>query len=177
MAVTPGNEKTLATALCWVDSAGALAREEQMAGTEMSWVGWPTVDGSCGTDANFSVLIGMGSQTTAPEGCWEFIRQYFVGADPTEENGFPLYRPALEKYFVLAKEKESTQSEVKITERDVERLQALFSQICRVAINDKTLLQIIQEEGAAYFSGDQSLENTVKLIQSRASLYLAEQKN
>ena len=41
---------------------------------------------------------------------------------------------------------------------------------------DETIVNIISEESSMYFSGDQSAEDTAKLIQSRVSLYLQEQR-
>ena len=40
---------------------------------------------------------------------------------------------------------------------------------------DRQILDIITENGRMYLAGDKSLEETVKNIQSRASLYMAEQ--
>ena len=39
---------------------------------------------------------------------------------------------------------------------------------------DEKLLSIVREGAGAYFAGDKSLADTVRLIQNRASLYLSE---
>ena len=41
---------------------------------------------------------------------------------------------------------------------------------------DQSVLSIITEEAAGYLAGDRSVEETSRLIQSRVSLYIQEQK-
>ena len=42
------------TTLSWVNTVWKLANEEKIAGCILSTIGWPTVDGSCGTDIYYS---------------------------------------------------------------------------------------------------------------------------
>ena len=41
---------------------------------------------------------------------------------------------------------------------------------------DQNILDIVKEETAGYFAGQKALDDTVRLIQNRVSLYVAEQK-
>ena len=51
---------------------------------------------------------------------------------------------------------------------------AIFEGDVLVAQNDETLMDMIREDASAYFAGAKTLEETVKVIQSRVSIYVAE---
>ena len=53
---------------------------------------------------------------------------------------------------------------------------ALYSAIDKVYRWDRNLADIVTGEAGAYFAGDRSLDETAALIQSRASLYVNEQR-
>ncbi len=57
---------------------------------------------------------------------------------------------------------------------DRDALMAIFEGDVLVAQNDETLMDMIREDASAYFAGAKSLEETVKVIQSRVSIYVAE---
>ena len=42
-------------------------------------------------------------------------------------------------------------------------------------LNDKALISIIVDSGQRYVYGDKEIEDTIDIIQSRASIYMAEQ--
>lgn len=174
-------EKRLAMVLGYVTQGAYLAFEEYMAGERLSWIGWPTVDGSCGSILYLQSIYGVHSQTDAPEGCWEFLQYLLLRVDPAEPHGLPLYRPALLEHLELAQHEDTafgtimTQPYV-ITAEDAQRLLELIDRIETVGVYDETLLQIVEEEAAAYYAGNQTLDTALDMIQSRVSLYLGEQR-
>lgn len=58
---------------------------------------------------------------------------------------------------------------------DRDALMAIFEGDVLIAQTDEIMLDIIREDASAYFAGAKSLEETVKIIQSRLSIYVAEQ--
>lgn len=60
------------------------------------------------------------------------------------------------------------------TKAQLERFWDLYNAIDHVTGEDAGLLDIICEQAEPYFAGDKSLEETVKLIQNRANLYVNE---
>ncbi|NLH02374.1 MAG: hypothetical protein GX488_10940 [Clostridiales bacterium] len=66
-------EGTLYTAAIWINSVRALAIQEHQAGAKLSVIGYPTVDGGCGTDFTLEVPIGICSQSKSTEGCWAYL--------------------------------------------------------------------------------------------------------
>ena len=63
------------------------------------------------------------------------------------------------------------------TERDKEQFLYIVENAYRNTMGDSEIFYIVREESAPYFAGDKSLDEVVKIIQNRASLYLDEYKN
>ena len=63
-----------------------------------------------------------------------------------------------------------------VTQEEYDQLMALYSAIDKVYRWDRNLADIVTGEAGAYFAGDRSLDETAALIQSRASLYVNEQR-
>lgn len=150
-----------------------LAQSERAAGCSMSFIGWPTADGSCGTDAYLNRAVGICSQSEYQEGCWAFIK-FMLTQVNTDEQGLYVYRPAMEESIRKAKADENCP--VKMNGDDVNKLMALIGAVENIHIYDQAIMNIIKEACAAMFNGDKTVDETVKLIQSRASIYVAEQK-
>lgn len=89
--------------------------------------------------------------------------------------GYPLlmYRPALEES--IAKAMADEEVKVKMTQADADKLLDFLAAIENLYDYDSAIMDIIKSECQAMFSGDKTPEETAKLIQSRASLYVAEQ--
>lgn len=75
----------------------------------------------------------------------------------------------------VEKAKISKDNPVQISDSDAERFYNLISEMENVAIYDETVLGIIQKESASLFNGDKTAEEVAKIIQSKVSIYIAEQ--
>lgn len=172
--VAAGEQTTVAVFAMYVSS---LAESEQMAGCPLSFIGWPTPDGSCGTDASLNTQLAICSLSRHQEGCWKFIKYMLMNADTERGNmpGYPLlmYRPALEES--IAKAMADEEVKVKMTQADADKLLDFLAAIENLYDYDSAIMDIIKSECQAMFNGDKTPEETAKLIQSRASLYVAEQ--
>ena len=172
--VAAGEQTTVAVFAMYVSS---LAESEQMAGCPLSFIGSPTPDGSCGTDASLNTELAICSLSEHQEGCWEFIKYMLMNAN-TDRGimpGYPLlmYRPALEES--IAKAMADEDAKVKMTQADADKLLDFLDAIENLNEYDSAIMDIIKSECQAMFAGDKTPEETAKLIQSRASLYVAEQ--
>ena len=167
-------EKTLVAAASWVTNVRKLCYEEKMAGCRLSFIGWPTVDGSCGTDLYLTAPVGISSQSRHPEGCWAFLKFMLKDFSPESENSLPAYMPFLQSLMEKA-QLEAPSDEVQVTPEDAERFFFLLSEIENIAIYDEFILRIIEESAAMYFAGEKSAKNTAAIIQNRAQLYMSEQ--
>lgn len=172
--VAAGEQTTTAIFATYVSS---LAESEQRAGCPLSFIGWPTPDGSCGSDASLNTQLAICSLSEHQEGCWEFIKYMLMNAN-TDRGimpGYPLlmYRPALEES--IAKAMADEEARVKMTRADADKLLDFLDAIENLNEYDSAIMDIIKSECQAMFAGDKAPEETAKLIQSRASLYVAEQ--
>lgn len=159
--------------LSWVNSVWKLSYEVAMAGCDLSFIGWPTADGSCGSDIYLNDPVGVMAQSDNRDGCWEFIKYILTNADLDSDDGLPIYIPALQAKIERAKKDKDVP--VKMTDADGERFIDLVSAVENTTLYDDTLLSIIMNESGAFFAGNRTAEQTAMLIQGRASLYVAEQ--
>lgn len=172
--VAAGEQTTTAIFATYVSS---LAESEQRAGCPLSFIGWPTPDGSCGSDASLNTQLAICSLSEHQEGCWEFIKYMLMNAN-TDRGIMPsypllMYRPALEES--IAKAMADEEARVKMTRADADKLLDFLDAIENLNEYDSAIMDIIKSECQAMFAGDKTPEETAKLIQSRASLYVAEQ--
>jgi len=61
-------------------------------------------------------------------------------------------------------------------EEEIVEIRGLIEKIDRMERFDETVLSIIAEESGAYFSGQKSVEEVVSVIQSRANIYMNENR-
>ncbi|NLH02375.1 MAG: hypothetical protein GX488_10945 [Clostridiales bacterium] len=87
----------------------------------------------------------------------------------------PVYAPYLQAQINEALQEESDDG-VKLTQEDVDRFETLLSKVKTVAVYDETILGIIESEALPFFAGQKTAEETAKIIQSKVSLYVSEQK-
>lgn len=140
-------------------------------GDYVSYVGFPNGDTgyhfySPFSGSGLSMAIPTASQNK--QGAWEFIKgrlamdaQMNLG----EVSGLPVITEALEHM-----------EEAASTERGKTALHELMGRIKYAEMfADDELRNIIIASGCSYVVGDKSLEETVNIIQSKASIYLAEQ--
>lgn len=152
------------------------ATPEKRYGRQVSFIGWPTPDGSCGTVLDPIERVGVNSSTEYPEGCWEFIKHMLLNT--RSGFGLPLYRPTLDANVARTLESETVdgvEQEPLMTEEQAKRLYELLDAIELVRDMNTIVRDIVMDEAAAYFAGDRSVEDCAARIQSRVSIYLAEQ--
>jgi len=169
---TKVGEGTRFASLSWVDTVWKLAYEESTAGCQLSFIGWPTADGSCGSDIRLLDPIGIISGGENADGCWRFI-QYMLVNTSEDADHIPTYTKTLREKIELAKKDEA--APIKMSDSDADRFFELLSEIENTAIYDEAVLGIIQRECAPFFSGDRTAAQAAENIQSKVSIYIAEQ--
>lgn len=165
-----GND-TLVTSLSMINRVWSFAADEKKAGCKLSPIGWPTVDGSCGSDIYLTNPVGMINSTAFPEGCWQFLK--YIMMNGNEEKGLSIFKPVLD-----AKIEDALRSEdlpLKFTEEDAKRFMNFIQQIDNVRLYDNIIQNIIKSECIKFINGQYSAEETARIIQSKVSLYMAEQ--
>lgn len=158
----------------------AMASEQRMRGVDrLSFVGWPSPDGSCGSLFNLQSTFAILSTSEHIAGCWDFVK---YGLKHTGDFGLPVYRPALEEKLKAAQTDVSAiqpgnyRFTEPLTEGEAAQFRELLGRIEHTSLCDKTVMDIIRQECEPFFRGEKTAEQTAALIQSRLSLYVAEQK-
>lgn len=162
----------LVAALVYGDQVSKLALSENDAGQKLSYIGWPTVDGRCGTDLKLGHPVGILSKGNHIDGCWEFMKHYLTNGG--YKDALPMYKPRLLSELEDAKTKKD--NPVPLTDEQAERFLDLLDHIENVAIYDETVMDIIMSESEDFFAGHRTAEETADIIQSKVRLYLAELK-
>lgn len=176
-AVTP----VLMEPIMGIGSSVALSRNFFQGDYE--YAGFPEIsgNGSYFTDsAQFSKNgYGILASSEHKEAAWDFLRLALLPEN--QEYGLDLSFgiPVTKAAFEVQLEKNIYEDvmfpEYSFTREDADKLRELVYSTEKMARKDDTLTEIISTEAAACFAGDKSLEDTVRNIQSRASIYVAEQ--
>ena len=155
-----------------------LAKESRRVGQPVSVIGFPTPDGSCGTDFNPGDPIGVMKNGAHPELCWRFLKYCLQHT----EQGIPNYRPLLEQQLEEARHIDASAEypmwydglKSPMTEEEIAFFRELLSRVEHTTLCDETALDIVREEIAPFLAGERSAEETARIIQRRMSLYVAE---
>ena len=160
----------LQTALVFATNIHTLPQQEKIGNMSFSYIGWPTINGSCGTDLNIEFPVGILNTSSNLQECWNFIKILVTNSNPN--NAMPLYKPALLTQFDAAIASEKGDERLSVSDRD--NLLALLDNIETLAIYDDTVIGIIDGESENFFSGKKSSLEVAQIIQSKVSVYLSE---
>ena len=123
-----------------------------------------------GCQVEFDSQLSINSQSEQKEGAWAFLSYLLSDAYQQSVYSLPVNDMVLQEQFaqLLAEEK--------VTQEDIDTLYALVDHAQKPDYPTEPIEQIIQEEMAAYLDGVIDEKTTAERIQSRAGLYLMEQK-
>ena len=167
----------MATELVMLNRVTDLARSTRRVGKPISVIGFPTPDGSCGTDMGMNP-VGVLTTTKHPAACWAFLKDWLL-----HPSAIPAYDPLLREDFLEAKSDTpkveegffDTSLTPPLTDAEEQSFYHLLEAIEHTTLCDETAMGIIREEAAGFFAGQRGAEETARLIQSRMSLYISEQ--
>ena len=167
----------MATELVMLNRVTDLARSTRRVGKPISVIGFPTPDGSCGTDMGMNP-VGVLTTTKHPAACWAFLKDWLL-----HPSAIPAYDPLLREDFLEAKSDApkveegffDTSLTPPLTDAEEQSFYHLLEAIEHTTLCDETAMGIIREEAAGFFAGQRGTEETARLIQSRMSLYISEQ--
>jgi len=129
-------------------------------------------------DSSFAISAATEYQDIA----WSFIRQFYMPEFfERDRQLIPIHADAIETWitmedsgFVLG----IGEKDYKVgpaTVYDIERTRKILGSVTRVMRGDREVFDIIPEEAGGYFQGLRSVEETVKVIQSRVQILVWEQ--
>ena len=157
-------------------------------GEKLTYIGYPTVEGN-------GALMTMGSTFSITKNCdqpdvaWKLIREYFLPKGDEANNYYYSYNLSIrnddfDKFCEQAMSEDNNGSwgwgdfmvDIKpATQEQVDEVKDLIANITAVdgAVSN-AMMNIINEEAAAYFNGQKSAEEVASIIQSRMQVYLSE---
>ena len=177
---------------------------EGIFGENAACLGFPTPDGSGGTLLFPYDAYGIVATSEHKSGAWEVIEDVLtqVDVDRMEKEEvrvayiFPSSRfPALKKTLdILIEYRKETDSQTPddrypsriyddgwrfqyhaITQDDIDVITDLLKEATPAfSVENDDIINIINEEAAAYYSGQKNVEDVVKIIQNRVQLYVSE---
>ena len=164
-------------------------------GEDITMIGFPAGDGD-GSAIMPGLQLAMSAKSAKKEGAWEFLRSFLVDEYQEDIYGFPISIKRLEEMKVEATQKPYYTDEdgnrieyddtwyvngVEInidpmTEQEAEEFVKELFTFTQPYKTDESLFGIIQEEASAYFAGQKSARDVASIIQSRAQLYVNENR-
>ena len=177
-----------------------------MFGEPVSYVGYPTTDGSVGCILRTEGSVAITAKAHDKEGAWAFMEYYLTSANNRYDYNFPTSRKAMQEMV----EKELTVEYIKdengelvldedgnpipednhggigyddwkytyhnSTKEEIEQVQQILQQAKPAVGMDDQILTMITEEAAPFFQKQKSVQDVAKVIQSRVQLYLNENR-
>ena len=132
--------------------------------------------------SGMNTSLGIMASGEKRDGAWRFMRSFMAGEnEPYIYDGIPVRKDSFEKALdnqlerSLENEQEQKLPYTLFGEQDAEYLRQLVYSTDRMVINDPTLLELMRREINAFMGGKYSAQDCASQIQSRVSLYLAEQ--
>ena len=171
----------------------------------ITYIGYPTTHG-VGHVLTLSSGLAMSSACKNKEAAWSFLREIMTEEYQESTWGLPInldaYNTKLEKAMTPEYERdengnfrldeEGNKIEVSrggwstgdgeihyiyaMTQEQADQLRALIDSVDSVMDQNSAIFDIVNEQAAAFFAGQKSAEEVARLIQSRASIYVNEQR-
>jgi ABC-type glycerol-3-phosphate transport system substrate-binding protein len=163
---------------------------EAVFGGPVTFIGYPTSEGN-GALLSLNSIYGITTNCDVPDVAWDFLRQCYLPEDSDSDYyyGFSIRKDAFEKYCTDAMKEDGENVgngwgwgnyEVEIqpaTQEQVDTVKNLVYNTTAVSgAVSSDILNLINEEAAYYFSGEQTAESVAAKIQSRMEIYLSETK-
>ena len=173
---------------------------------DVAFIGFPREDGSSGNCFISQVSLAITTACKDKSAAWSFIRSALSDDYQTNMWAFPIVKSAFEAQAAKAMEQEyETDADgnqildengnpipistggmsygdepmielYAVTQEQYDAVLALIDSTTSFVDYDQNVLDIISDEAAGYFAGSKTVEEASKLIQSRVSLYIQEQK-
>ena len=174
-------------------------------GGKSTYIGWPTVSG-VGSIMRTDSGYGISRTSTHKDQVWEFLRsmlteegQADVYTIPTNRHVFekrleelmtPNYRKDTDGNYILDESGERVQEArggwvdengaehyiYAMTQEQADEVMNVITTCTRVADYNSSIYDIVAEQAEAYFSGQKSVDDVARLIQSKANIYVNEQR-
>ena len=156
-------------------------------------IGYPTEEGS-GVQLNISSGLAISAKSKYTDAAWDFLKTLLTDDFQEDQWSFPVTKTALDKSLAAAMEQDYYTDEngekvyydqtgyigdteytiSPLTQEQVDEFKTLVDGASVAGNYDTDIMDIINEEATAFFSGDKTAADVAALIQNRVSIYLGE---
>lgn len=177
---------------------------EAMFDEPVTYIGFPTIDGTPGIALLANEMYGIASKSERKEAAWEFLEFYLTYEDDVFGGyGFSTHQATLEQEIADSIKEgyeldengnimydENGEPIVNgsfgigygdweydyhpVTEEEVAKFREVLAVAKPVSLANEKIMEIINEEVEAYFSGQKSVDDVINVIQSRVQIYVSE---
>lgn len=167
-------------------------------GEEVTFVGFPTAQGGGSTLSAGNYTFVLSARSKHLDGAWAFVRQFLA---PEYQSSDELYDMPVLKSAFLERAKKATErpywtdedgnkeyyddtwyingEEIVLepfTQEEVDEICEFIYSVNRTPYYNEDIMNIITEEAAAFFEGQKSVQDVVDIIQSRAQVFVNENR-
>jgi len=149
-------------------------------GGKIRTVGFPSADGTPVFLFSASQNLAIYAESPNKDGAWAFM-EFLLSADEqswysSSNDVFPVRRDSFEAYLTRAYSylEEDMVHSLDLSRKDTPEKLRYMTEHLGMNQNDSEISTIVSEELQAYFRGQKTADETAKIIQSRAQLYLDE---
>ena len=174
-------------------------------GQPYTYIGFPTNNGT-GNTINVESGFAMTTSCSDKQAAWQFLRTFFTEKYQKDLYGLPLskslFNEKLQEYMTINYMKDANgnyqldengekipearmgtygaggqlQYFYALTQEQADKLVNLINTTTKATDYNSSIFDIVNEQAAAYFSGQKSAQDVVKLVQSKANIYVNEQR-
>ena len=171
-------------------------------GGKITYIGYPTAHGTGNMISLAEASYGISSKSPYKDVAWEFLRGFFtedyqrenyclpsridVFEQKAEEATTIQYQKDSDGKFLLDEDGEKIpivrfymddgKEIYNLEPEQVQQIRDLIESTTKVADYNQEILDIVSEQAAPFFAGQKSAEEVAKLVQSKANIYVNEQR-
>ena len=122
--------------------------------------------------------LGIMASSPNRDGAWRFVKTFMQGeSEPYLSEGIPVFRESFEQAVenTMQRKQSNVDDYESFNEQDAAAMRKLVYGTDRLVIRDEAVTGTIQKQIEAFLGGAITAEQAAKQIQSRMSLYMAEQ--
>lgn len=166
-------------------------------GEPISFIGFPTDSGQGGVISDGGENFVLSSKSAGFDGAWEFVRYYLTDEYqdsleyqiPVSKNAYEAWveKGTQKPYYIDENGEKQEYDETFymngenitlpiLTKEEADDISAYIQSVDKLAYYNDDVLNILNEEAAAYFAGQKSAKDVAAVIQSRVQIYVNENR-
>ena len=174
-------------------------------GGQATYIGWPTSSG-VGSIMRFENGFAMSRNCADKDAAWEFFRSMLTESGQTNQYNIPSNRNVFNKQledFMTPRYRKDADGNILLdengekieesrggwiddsgvehhiyamTQEQADEVLSIIETCTKVASYDTSIYDIVNEQAQAFFAGQKSVDEVARLIQSKANIYVNEQR-